>query len=171
MKKIVLITVIIALAFALSLTGCDNGNGKTDQPKPQGGTGTEITNLFGKGINVTVKGNFTDAEWGSGSTGVVGRIESVINRLYDHYLDQEDYTTTTSFEEIFGRDVTVIVEKTPIEYTKWKTITDGKTLWLSYEETKDTNLYKTLDAAIIRLRTSSAGFAKASAKDNVPEQG
>ena len=116
MRKIVLITVIIALAFALTLTGCDNGNGKPDQPKPQGGTGTEITDLFGKGFNVTVSGKFTDEEWGSGPTGVVGRIESAFVTEYN----QVAASGKTILEILFNRGVVMNVEKTPSGYTKWK---------------------------------------------------
>ena len=123
-------TMLIALAItftALSLTACDTG-GKpepVEQPKDQTAT---ISNLFGKGHSVTVKGNsFTDEEW----AGVPDKIKTAHQ---DMYAQVKAPAIQSIIEETYARGVTIIVEKTPSGYTKWKTTSDGKTLYLAYGE-------------------------------------
>jgi len=118
MRKIVLITVIIALAFAL--TGCKH---EDDGSKNQSAT---ISLSFDQTYTATVKGNLTDEEW----KGVAGKIESAISNLHSSYGS----SMQTLIETLFGRGVTITVEKTPSDYTKWKTLDDGKTLYLAYAQ-------------------------------------
>ena len=154
MKKIVLITVIIALAFAL--TGCKH---EDDGPKNQSAT---ISLSFDQTYTATVKGNLTDEEW----KGVAGKIETAINTRYKYFEEIDSSTGIERFETVFGRGVTIIVEKTPSGYTKWKTIDDGKTMWLSYGELDDTP-QTVFHSMVNRLYTNTADFVKASARDAV----
>ena len=117
MRKIVLITVIIALAFAL--TGCKH---EDDGPKNQSAT---ISLSFDQTYTATVKGNLTDEEW----KGVAGKIESALNDLYTRFA-----TLQPLLSESYSRGIIINIEKTPTDYTTWKTIGDGKTLYLAYAQ-------------------------------------
>jgi ABC-type phosphate transport system substrate-binding protein len=130
-----LIAVIITLLVCAS---CDSGGGgkpePVEQPKDQSAT---ISNLFGKELSVTIKGNsFTDEEW----AGVPDKIKAAHE---DMYAQAQGPAIQAFIEEVYSRGVTIIVEKTPSGYTKWKTTGDGKTLYLAYGEL-DNNLAATL---------------------------
>jgi predicted transcriptional regulator len=154
MKQTTLITIIMVV---LAFTTCDTGGGgkpePVEQPKDQTAT---ISNLFGKNISVTVKGTFTDEEW----AGVPDKIKTAIE---DGYSAQVNLPAIQAIiEEVYGRGVTIIVEKTPSGYTKYKTTTDGKTVYLAYGEL-DNNLTATFHSAFQWMYEFEEKIVKAAA--------
>ena len=144
MRKIFLI-LIIALAFF----ACDDGkndNTQTDDPKTQTAT---ITGLFDNNTSVTVTGTFTNAEW----EGVPDTIKTALETMFTYP------TVQPMLNEWLNKDVTIIVEKNP-DYANWKTIGDGKTIYLNYAIFSDEN--KLL---------SSINFAGSSIANNRTETG
>jgi hypothetical protein len=131
--------------------GGENCDCTVEQPKDQSGT---ITNLFDKGYNVTVNGYFTNTEWGSGATGVVGRIGTVITARYDTAGE----SVKNRYDTIFGRGVIVIVEASPNGYPNWKCIGDGKTIYLSFAAINDADFYDILGTAIANLYSNGTGW-------------
>jgi len=69
---------------------------------------------------VTVKGNFTDTEW----NGVAGKIETAIQNLIIKYPTSEEL-----IKNRYRKCEIIFVEETS-EYDHWKTIGDGKTIYI-----------------------------------------
>ena len=127
---------------------CDDKNEPSEQSKNQ----IEIIeNLFGENYSTTVKGYLTDSEW----NGVVNKIELALNNAFP--------INGTTFEKnqfrgvFINGDVEIIVEKNHIGYTKWKTSTDGKAIYLAYAELNN-NLIESINAIIIQINSGEAGF-------------
>jgi hypothetical protein len=122
-------TVTTVFGLPMLLPSCDNGTTQQEQAKEQTGT---INNLFGKGFSVTVKGNFTNTEWGSGTTGIVGKIEAALNNAYEFSYNFGGPGEVFHFDNAFQRDgVTIIIEKTS-EYKVYKTIGNGIALYINF---------------------------------------
>jgi hypothetical protein len=154
MKNIlkIICLLVIVLIVGLSIIACNNsgggggGNdGTSGKAKNQSAT---ITGLFDNNASATVKGNLTDAEW----AGVADKIKVALNDIFP--------TSKTMYIDVFNRGVTIIVEKTPVGYTKWKTTTDGKTMYLAHDEL-DNNLKTSINVAVDKMWDNTAGFAKA----------
>ncbi|MDR2575472.1 MAG: hypothetical protein LBC52_03415 [Treponema sp.] len=90
-----------------------------EQPKDQ----TATITLFGGSHTATVKGTMTDTEW----NGVANKIEKYLNDFVDDNPMAKD-----PYKELFSsRDITYIVEPNPDGYTNFKTIGDGKTIYIA----------------------------------------
>jgi hypothetical protein len=108
-----------------------------DEPKDQTAT---ITLSFKKPdatdadpfLTATVQGYLTNAEW----DGVATKIETAINDRFGEVNDR----AKNAFKSIFSRDIIIIVEAEPKGYTSWKTITGGKTVYLSLDAMNGANL-------------------------------
>jgi hypothetical protein len=110
-----------------------------------------ITLTFGTETpTATVKGHLTDTEW----DGVADKIKNAINGRYAYYESISADVLTQRWDTVFGRGVTVNVEKTSA-YAKWKTTTDGKTMYLNYSQL-DNGLQETLGSAVQHLETNEA---------------
>ena len=129
-----------------------------DQPKDQSAT---ISNLFGKGFNVTVSGeSFTNAEWGSGSTGVVGRIEAALQARYDGLGETAgDVLFTPAFSQTGG--VIIIVERNP-SYANYSATYNGNTIRINFAIVGDSSA---LNLALFQGTRVLTGI------QSVPEQG
>jgi len=101
-----------------------------------------ITGLCDNNSSATVKGNLTDAQW----DGVADKIKTAINDRFNE-LSAEG---KGNFKSIFNKDVTIIVEASPVGYTNWKTTGDGKTAYLSLVAVNGTNLKTLLSSALVR---------------------
>ena len=155
MKKILILT--LAIGMVCALTGCKT---EEDGPKNQSAT---INNLFGKGFNVTVSGeSFTNAEWGSGSTGVVGRIEAALQARYDALEEATktagDVLFTPAFSQTGG--VTIIVERNP-SYANYSATYNGNTIRINFAIVGDSS---TLNLALFQGTRVLTGIK------SVPEQ-
>jgi len=140
------IVAIFAIAIiALPLAGCssDSDDAKTATIRLSLGSTDSHT--------ATVTGNLTDAEW----EGVANKIKTAIEGRYTYYEDLGGDAAMGRFVTVFNRSVTIIVEKTPSGYTKWKTTTDGKTLYLAFGELNN-NLGETCGTAITKMATNTA---------------
>jgi hypothetical protein len=121
-------------------------DGVIQQPHDQTAT---ITGLLDNNASATVKGNLTDTQW----DGVADKIKTTINARFATRSD----TLKATWRELFGRNVTIIVEKSPSGYTNWKTVSDGttpygdgKTIYLSLAATNDDNFESLISLAISR---------------------
>ena len=151
--------IVVGTSIALTVLGCKDQPDnppiiQEDLAKDQSAI---ITDLFGdSGRSATVKGHFTNAEW----NGVAGKIETAINDRYNYYESINANVLKARWETVFGRGVIIIVEKAPSGYIKWKTTTDGKTMYLGYGEL-DNSLQETLGTAVMNMESNTADFAKA----------
>jgi hypothetical protein len=164
-----LIITAMAIVLAFTFITCDNGDGKkpvvctcpegtTHEPNQKCCEGTDcncqiaepknqsdnttLTNLFGEGHSATIKGDFTDSEWGSGATGVAGRFKIALEAAYTGNIPP----VQGQFLDVFRQSgVTIIVEKTTA-YSNWKTIGDGKTLYIRFD--KLNSIQSTLTVAV-----------------------
>jgi hypothetical protein len=148
-KQSVFFGMVAIIAFVFALVACDDGNGK-DDPKDQS---QEVTLTLGTETpTATVKGHFTDTEW----DGVADKIKNAINGLYVSYVNTSgDDLVPSIFRGIFNRGVTITVEKTPSGYSKWKTTTDGKTIYLAFDKL-DNDLQETINSAVEKLYDNEA---------------
>jgi len=146
--------VILGTAIGIVSNNQSMTDGVTQQPHDQ----TATITLF-EGKTATVKGNFTDAEWGSGATGIAGKIEAAINAIFD-LIPSED-ATKDKWRTAFSRSVIIIVEKSPTGYTNWKTIGDGKTIYFSLAATNSANIGNLIAPAITSLSNNGSGYVKA----------
>jgi hypothetical protein len=122
-KLVGLIAIAIIAIIALPLAGCKSDEPiTTEQPKDQT---TTITGLFDNNASATVKGNFTDTEW----NGIPDIIKTALNTVFTPRSD----AVKNIWRTVYSRGVTFIVEKSPYYY--WKTIGDGKTVYLSLDAT------------------------------------
>jgi hypothetical protein len=86
-----------------------------------------IGNLFGNaGNSTTVKGIMTAAQW----TGVADKVKNAINAVYEQDTPSGKEFYTNLFN---GDNAIIIIEIAPTDYTKWKAVTDGNTLYLAYD--------------------------------------
>ena len=115
-----------------------------------------ITNLFGKGFSATVKGHMKDSEW----VGVAGKIETALNYTYELAESINGDIVINRYKLVFGRGVTIIVEKNTVGYSEWKTSADGKTMYLAFD-VLDTDLLATINAALIKMETNTEDFVNA----------
>jgi hypothetical protein len=152
---------IFSIVFAFM--ACDN-NGNNEPPDPprfQGGTGNEITDLFGLGYNVTVQGDgFTNAEW----KGVADTIRDAFNESYRISSENRQGVYRMVYSQDGG--VIITVEKNP-GYERYKTEVNedgihGNKMYLNFGILEDTEkLMVTLFDAALRLNSNTADFAKA----------
>jgi len=91
----------------------------------------EITrNLFGETHSVTVKGVFNKADLNDAADKIAGRINNAYNN--DIILWGEG-ATNDFYHPIFARGVIYIVEAEPVGFVRYKTIGDGKTIYISLD--------------------------------------
>ena len=143
-KQWTLVAIIAFFGIIAGFTACDKDNGTTEQLKEQTET---LVNVFDGGWNIIINGYMTDSEWGSGTTGVVGKIETALNSVYN----PGDFINLATFTNTLNRGVTIIVEKKP-NYLNWKTTGDGKTLYLNYD--KLNNLSSIIFAAFTSMESN-----------------
>ena len=130
MKKFLTVTLLIAV-FVLS---CDNGGGgtpvvtPTDDPNEVKDRTTTVS-LFGGLSTVTVKGNLTKPQLDDSASKIAGKLNDFYN---NNPADHE------AIIGLFARGVTYIVEATPNGYENFKTIGDGKTVYIPLDKL-DTN--------------------------------
>ena len=142
--------VIAGIALAL-IPACKDGPETAQQEQPEQPKAQSATiSLFGGTHAATVQGTMTDSQW----NGVAGKIETAINNNYQFYISTGS-GMADRYETVFGRSVIINVEKTPPNYTKWRTTGDGKTMYLNYGKL-DTDLNITLDSVIMRLLRTEA---------------
>jgi len=133
MKKTILLSLLMAVAVLLSLTGCDpapDNNGNKDDPNEVKDRTTTISGLLDNNSSATVRGVFTKAELES----IAGRIKTSLNASFEQ--DKADYgeEDASFYRGILARGITYIVEANPIGYTNVKTIGDGKTVYIALDK-------------------------------------
>jgi len=147
--------VLTPVTAAAVLAGC-----KTEVQEEQAKNQSTTISLFGGTHSATVQGHFTKSEW----AGVVSKIETAFNIINEFYVDR-DGGIPNWYETVFARNVTINIEKSSSDYTKWKTTGDGKTMYLNYGGF-DNDLYLMLDRAITRLSLGTEEFVKATPSNN-----
>ena len=121
-----LLILLITLCSLLVACGGDDDNGyEEEQPK----FCEETVSLFGGSHSVTVEGTMLQAEW----EGVADIIAARLNTWFDDFPPAQDI-----YREIFSRGVTYIVEVNPEGYTNFKTIGDGKTIYIALSQVDTT---------------------------------
>ena len=157
------IAVALVAIIALAIIGCKGDEPTTtEQPKDQS---EKITLSFGSpnSHTATVKGTLTDTEW----SGVADKIKTAIEERYEYYKNMNGTVATDIFQTVFERNVTIIVEKTPSGYTKWKTTTDGKTMYLAFSQL-DNELNTTVTIAIGKMKDNTADSDMAQVQPDTP---
>jgi hypothetical protein len=152
LRFIVLSTVVIILMVSL-FTACGDDE---EQPKNQNAT----INLFDNTRTATVKGCLTDTEW----SGCASKVETALNGAYTYYESINADVVIGIYNNLFNNNVTIVIEKSPSGYTKWKTSADGKTMYLAFGAL-DNDLQGSIIAAVEKMSIPEAGFAQA--RDNV----
>ena len=119
---------VLTLApFPFLLAGCPQEVNDDNEVKER----TTTKSLFGGISSVSVKGNFTKAELETAAGKIAGRL----NALFDN--DKATYGEEAAVEfykGIFNRGVTYIVELNPVGYNNYKTIGDGKTVYIALDK-------------------------------------
>lgn len=121
-KKItILLCSLVVVMLAVSFAGCKDD--PKDPPVEDIAKDQSTTiNLCGKTRTAIVKGYMTNAQW----SGVATKIENRLNADFNTNVAAQDF-----LKEVFGREVTFIVEVSPTGYTNLKTIGDGKTIYIA----------------------------------------
>ena len=120
--------------------------------KPQS---ANLDNLFNNDTKATVTSTtLSNLEW----RGVADTIEAAIKAEFINGEGLILIAKQSVFKHAFqnGNNVQIIVEKTPIGYTKWKTSADGKTLYLAFGAL-DTDLQGSIKNAVTKMATPEAG--------------
>jgi len=139
-KEFILLTAIITIISLSIFTAC----GK-EEPTNQSET---ITGLFDNNTSATVKGYLTDTEW----VGVPDKIKNALNAMYTTSIGDP---IKDAYKTMFTRGIIIIVEKNP-SYTNWKTITDGKTIYINLNSVNNSTLQSNITAAIEQAHTYTA---------------
>jgi hypothetical protein len=147
----------LMLCIVTALIGCSDGGGGSSSPpppppppppveQPKDQTVT-ITGLFDNNASATVKGFFTNAEW----EGIPDTIKIALNNRFN----TSGTVAKNSFKNVFAvvDGVMIIVEKTS-EYSKYKTIGDGKTMYINFGILNDASA---LELALSNARSVMAG--------------
>jgi len=116
---------IAIITLALVFTGCPETE-DPNAPKQQTAT-RELEHGVG---TVTITGYLTNVEW----EGVADTIASRINVSYDETLAEWGEEAVAIYREIFARGITYIVETNPEGYENFKTIGDGKTVYIPLDK-------------------------------------
>jgi hypothetical protein len=115
-----------------------------EQPKDQTAT---ITGLFNNNASATVTGYLTDTEW----NGVADKVKNALNGRFS----TSGEVAKDRFKAVLDREVIIIVEKTPLDYTKWKTTIEGKKMYLGYNEL-DNDLQASVGSALGKMYNYTA---------------
>jgi len=119
-KQNLIIYLLAIIVFAFIACNDDKNN---DDPNVSRDQITTIS-ILGGVSSATVRGHMTNAQW----EGVAVKIENNINDVYDTAPTEGK----TFLEEVFtNSNVTIIVEVIPNGYTNFKTIGDGKTIYIA----------------------------------------
>jgi len=116
MKTPILLSLLMAVAVLLSLTGCDpapdnNGNNNPkDTPKDQS---TPISGLFGGNYSATVTGYYSNAQW----SGVPDKVKNLLDAGYGATIVMGQTALKTYFE---NNAVVIKIQSDPVGYTKYK---------------------------------------------------
>jgi hypothetical protein len=138
---------LILFAIALAVIGCKNDE-PTPNPMPTDDNTLQLL-LGDKSYTATVKG-LIDTEL----IDAKGKIKTAIEGRYTSTGD----AGKVDIKQVFDRGVTIIVEKTPTGYTKWKTTTDGKTMYLAFGALGN-DLQTSIATALARMTSSTADSA------------
>jgi len=115
------LTAVFAAVLVLALMGC-GGNG--DDEKDDAAKDRSVTiNLFGGASKATVKGYMTKAELNGAADKIASRLNVEFGTL--------DGDMQNSYKDVFVRGVTYIVETNPDGYVNFKTVGDGKTIYIA----------------------------------------
>jgi hypothetical protein len=147
-KKFIVLTAIITIISVLLFIAC---GGEEEEPhKNQSAT---ITGLFEGNHSATVKGYMKDSEW----EGVVEKIKTNLITAHANATGPSKSRFGNAFEY---NDVEIIVEIYPVGYTKWKTTSNGKTMYLAFGALNN-DLQGSLTDAVAKMAAGEAGFVQA----------
>jgi len=99
---------IITLTIAIGSCKDDPPPPPTEQPKAQS---DRVVTIATKSVTITTSDLFTDTEWES----IVTTIPNKFNTRYNSGIDLQ-----SGYESAFNHGITIIVEKTPSGYVKYK---------------------------------------------------
>ena len=121
-------TISLVLLIALAFFACEEPK---DNPKQQTATRT-----LAHGVGtVTVTGYMTNAQWAGVADKVAGRINGGIDADITAHGEQ---LVVSTYTELFGREVTYIVEPNPVGYSSYKLTGDGKTVYIAFDKVDTT---------------------------------
>jgi hypothetical protein len=134
-KQSVFFGMVAIIVLIFGFIGCDDGDGKDEQPKFREATinlfeGETITSIqnpdrVGEPYTAKVQGTLLEAEW----NGVADKIENAINNAYDNASRWDKPYIPEAFSQSGG--VIIELEKTQ-EYENYKMVNDvGNTLYLT----------------------------------------
>ena len=150
-RRFSLAAILEILFFVFFILACNKETVEpSGEPKDQSAT---IINLFGNELSATVNGYFSDKEWGSGAVGIAAKVEFALKGSYPIRGD----IIQNILNGLFRRGVTIVVEKTT-EYDYWKTVGDGKTLYMNLKilDLEKRALHEEIQAAIWSLATDES---------------
>ena len=117
-----------------------------------------IDGLFDNNSSATVKGNFTKAELEDAADKIKVAINGAFNGLSTD-------TAKNNYKNLFSTGVNIIVEETT-DYDNWKTIGDGKTIYLNFNAVNKADLSTIIVSAIGSIGRGNAETAIAPVHDN-----
>ena len=104
-------------------------------------------------LTATVKGNLTDAQW----DGVADKIKTTLNDLFGPAPND----IKERWKTVFSRDVTYIVEASPVGYTNYKLVGDGKTVYISLNTVNGADLVNRIGLTVNALYNNASTIVKA----------
>ena len=137
--------VFLGFLIIIVLINCGEDNDPSKQAKDQY---IIITGLFDNNSSVVLKGFLTDQEWNV----IPDKIKVALNENYNEYGS----VVKGIYKDMFNNGIEIIIEKT-IEYSKWKTTTDGKTMYINYN-ILDNELKLTIHSALQKIYSNIASI-------------
>jgi hypothetical protein len=150
-KQSVFFGLVAIIALCFGFIGCEDKSEVEviDYPKDQSQI---ITLTFEtESPTATVKGHLTNTQW----NGVADKIKNALNARFAYYVSMDYDGLIDDWKKVFNQSVIIIVEKSPSGYAKWKTTTDGKTLFLAFGEL-DNGLQETVGWGIGKMSNNTA---------------
>jgi hypothetical protein len=122
------IMALLAIVTIGFIASCDNGDeDKPDVAKDQTKT---IGNMLDNNSSITVKGYMTNAQW----DGVPERVANNLNTLFEQDKAEWGEEDAAFYRGILARGITYSVETNPVGYEEFKTIGDGKTVYIALDK-------------------------------------
>jgi len=119
-RNLLILAIILFIGLIVNSCGDDDEQPEEDIAKDR----SKTVSIFGGASSVTIKGHLTNAQLTDASNKIAGRLNTAFNSFGG------DVNAENTYKDIFARGVTYIVEVTPNGYTKFKTIGDGKTIYI-----------------------------------------
>jgi hypothetical protein len=157
-KQNALIGMVAIVALGFAFAACGGGDGDDDPVEFREATinlfgeekitSNQNPNRVGEPYTAKVQSTLTQTQW----NGVANKIETAINGSYT----ASEIWDQAKFKTVFSGTIKIIVEVNTMGYKKWKTSTDGETMYLAFDAL-DNNLKGSVFGAIQKMAVPEEG--------------